>query len=338
MAPTSTPYVVLDSAENAAYAVAFALLQQNADVYRSTGSIEGDGFQAPAGSFIVDNSPQVQDALPALLEEWHASVHGLADMDGIESVATRLPRVGLYQSWRSNMDEGWTRFVFDEFGIPFTTLHNEDVGGNLNGSYDVIVFANEDPLVIKTGLPAPGTTGYANGLGAYPPEYDGGIGDEGIQALESFVANGGILVALDNAGPLFAREFNLPVRNALQGLPESEFFVPTSLLRLEVDNTKPVGYGMPEEAAAMFFRSVAYTTWLPPSGDWDRQVVASYPDENVLLRGWMLGEEQLARRAAVVDAGYLDGRVILIGFRTQHRGQTHGTYKFLFNALLYPEG
>ena len=87
----------------------------------------------------------------------------------------------------------------------------------------------------------------------------------------------------------------------------------------------------------MFFRSVAYTTWLPPSGDWDRNVVAAYPDENVLLRGWMLGEEQLARRAAVVDAGYLDGRVILIGFRTQHRGQTHGTYKFLFNSLLYPQ-
>ena len=87
----------------------------------------------------------------------------------------------------------------------------------------------------------------------------------------------------------------------------------------------------------MFFRSVAYSTWLPPSGDWDRQVVASYPEDDVLLRGWILGEEQLARRAAVVDAGYRDGRVILIGFRTQHRGQTHGTYKFLFNALLYPE-
>ena len=158
-----------------------------------------------------------------------------------------------------------------------------------------------------------------------------------MEALEDFVADGGILVALDNAGPLFTREFNLPVMNPLVGLAENEFFVPTSLLRLEVDNTLPIGYGMPEEAAAMFFRSVAYTTRLPSSADWDRQVVASYPDDNVLLRGWMLGEEHLARRAAVVDAGYLDGRVILIGFRTQHRGQTHGTYKFLFNALLYPE-
>jgi hypothetical protein len=146
-----------------------------------------------------------------------------------------------------------------------------------------------------------------------------------------------VLVALDNAGPLFTKEFNLPVKNALEGLSDSEFLVPTSLLKIQVDNQSPIGYGMPSEAAALFFRSVAYSTWLPPSGDWDRQVVASYPEDKILLMGWMRGEELIARKAAVVDAGYKDGRVILIGFRSQHRGQTHGTYKFLFNALLYPE-
>ena len=339
MAPPPTPYVVLDARENAAYAVTFALLELNADVYRATATVETDESQLPPGSFIVGNTPQVRDALPALLEQWHASVHPLADMNAAESVALRLPRIGLYQSFtpNGNMDEGWTRFVFDDHGIPFATLYNEDVRGNLNGRYDVIVFADENPTVIRTGLPEPGTLTYPSERGAFPPEYQGGIGDEGIAALEDFVADGGVLVALDNAGPLFARSFNLPVRNPLQGLSDSEFFVPTSLLRLEVDNTSPVGYGMPAEAAALFFRSVAYTTRLPSSGNWDRQVVASYPDDDMLLRGWMSGEEHLARRAAVVDAGYLDGRVILIGFRVQHRGQTHGTYKLLFNALLYPE-
>ena len=338
MAPPSTPYVALDARENAAYAVAFALLEQDADVYRSTATVTGDGFEVPTGSFIVGNTPQVQNALPGLLEQWHASVHPLADMDGVESVALRLPRIGVYQSFtpNGNMDEGWTRFVLDDFGIPFTTLYNEDVRGNLNGSYDVIVFADENPAVIRTGLPEPGSFRYPSERGAFPPEYQGGIGDEGIEAIRDFVGDGGVLVALDNAGPLFANELELPVQNALSGLSESEFFVPTSLLNIRVDNQSPIGYGMPGDSAVLFFRSVAYTTRLPTTGVWDRQVVASYPDDNVLLRGWMRGEEQLARRAAVVDAGYLDGRVILIGFRTQHRGQTHGTYKFLFNALLYP--
>ena len=339
-APPTSPYLVLDARENASYALAFALLEQNADVYRSTGNVAGDGYDVPAGSFIVSNTPQVQDALPGLLGEWHATVHALADMDDIASVALRLPRIGLYQSFtpNGNMDEGWTRFVLDDFDIPFATLFNEDVRGNLNGRYDVIVFADENPAVIRTGLPEPGSFRYPSERGAFPPEYQGGIGEEGIEAIRDFVADGGILVALDNAGPLFASELELPVQNVLTGLSQDEFFVPTSLLNLKVDNRTPVGYGMPSEAAALFFQSVAYSTRLPTTWAWDRQVVASYPDNEVLLRGWIRGEDRLARRAAVVDTGYMDGRVILIGFRAQHRGQTHGTYKLIFNALLYPEG
>ncbi|MDD9997832.1 MAG: hypothetical protein OXQ89_08825, partial [Rhodospirillaceae bacterium] len=336
----TSPYLVLDARENASYALAFALLEQNADVYRSTGNIAGDGYDVPAGSFIVSNTSQVQDALPELLGEWHATVHALADMDDIASVALRLPRIGLYQSFtpNGNMDEGWTRFVLDDFDIPFATLFNEDVRGNLNGRYDVIVFADENPAVIRTGLPEPGSFRYPSERGAFPPEYQGGIGEEGIEAIRDFVADGGILVALDNAGPLFASELELPVQNVLTGLSQDEFFVPTSLLNLKVDNRTPVGYGMPSEAAALFFQSVAYSTRLPTTWAWDRQVVASYPDNDLLLRGWIRGEDRLARRAAVVDTGYMDGRVILIGFRAQHRGQTHGTYKLIFNALLYPEG
>jgi hypothetical protein len=335
----SSPYFILDARVNASYAVSVALLGENADVFRSTESVETDAVKAPAGSFIVRNSSQVQSALPGLLEKWPVTAHGLADMNGIATVALRMPRIGLYQSFAlgGNMDEGWTRFVFDDFGIPYTTLHNADMRGTLNRKFDVIVFADESPAVIKSGLPGPDSRNYKRSLNAFPPEYEGGIGEAGIEALADFVGQGGILVALDNAGTLFTKEFNLPVKNVLQGLPESEFFVPTSLLKIKVDNQSPIGYGMPTEAAAMFFRSVAYSTWLPPSGDWDRQVVASYPEDNVLLRGWTLGEDRLTRQAAVVDAGYKNGRVILIGFRSQHRGQTQGTYKFLFNAVLYPK-
>ncbi|MFT4564416.1 MAG: hypothetical protein ACI88G_001752 [Woeseiaceae bacterium] len=335
----SSAYVVLDARVNASYAVAVALLREDADVYRSTKNVESDGGVLPAGSFIVKNTSRVQNALTGLFEKWPVTPHGLADVNGIATVELRLPRIGLYQSFarRGNMDEGWTRFVFEDFGIPYTTLHNSDMRENLSRKFDVIVFANESPAVIKTGLPSPDSAAYARSVDALPAEYQGGLGAEGIKSLADFVGQGGVLVALDNAGPLFAKELNLPIKNALEGLSETEFFVPTSLLKIEVDNQSPIGYGMPAEAAALFFRSVAYSTWLPPSGDWDRQVVASYPQDNVLLRGWTLGEDKLTRRAAVVDAGYKDGRVILIGFRSQHRGQTHGTYKFLFNAVLYPD-
>jgi hypothetical protein len=70
---------------------------------------------------------------------------------------------------------------------------------------------------------------------------------------------------------------------------------------------------------------------------WKRNIVASYAEDEVLLRGWISGEDKIARKAAVIDAKYQKGHFILIGFLCQHRAQTHGTYKFLFNSLLYPE-
>jgi hypothetical protein len=98
----------------------------------------------------------------------------------------------------------------------------------------------------------------------------------------------------------------------------------------------PIGYGMPEKAAAMFSDSLAINTRVPPA-EWDRKVVASYPERDVLLSGWLLGEDMIARKAAVVDTQYKKGHIILIGIVCQHRAQSHGTYKFLLNALLYPQ-
>ena len=93
---------------------------------------------------------------------------------------------------------------------------------------------------------------------------------------------------------------------------------------------------MPREAAVLFAESPTFSTWIP-SGEWDRKVVVSYPKKDILMSGWLQGEEFIARKPALVDFRYRQGRIILIGFHCQHRAQSHGTYKFLFNALLYPE-
>ncbi len=170
-----------------------------------------------------------------------------------------------------------------------------------------------------------------------PPPYQGGIEKEGVEALKDFVANGGILVCMNNAGRLVLKEFKqIPASNILEKVDRRKFFCPTSLLKVNVDNKSPIGYGMPKEAAVMFSESLAFSTSIP-SGEWDRQVVASYPQENILMSGWLLGEDIIARKPALVDVKYKKGHIILIGFRCQHRAQSHGAYKFLFNALLYPE-
>jgi len=153
----------------------------------------------------------------------------------------------------------------------------------------------------------------------------------GVSNLREFVTSGGTLVAMDRAAELPLAAFGLPVKNVAIAASEADFFVPGSILRVRVDPSNPVAYGMPREAAAFFINSPAFEV-SPPS---DRvRVVAEYPTRDLLMSGWLLGERTLAGQAAVVEASVEKGRVILLGFRTQHRGQAHGTYKLLFNAML----
>jgi hypothetical protein len=343
--PESSPYIVLDSRTNASYSIAFSLLKDKAEMYRSKEKIQGEGFKAAAGSFIVKNTPDVQKALPGLLEKWHIRAHELQDISDVPKDPLKYPRIGLYQSWSSNMDEGWTRCALDDLDIPYTTLHNKDFKGQAKGKkptkvdlkakYDVIVFADESADIIKQGKPSP-TSRWARYFTDLPPEYEGGIEKEGLEALKAFVEQGGILVTLNSACELVFKEFKAPVSNALERVDRSQFFCPTSLLKIEIDNRSPIGYGMPKEAAAMFSQSLALNTRVPEA-EWDRKVVASFSEEDVLLSGWLLGEDRIARKAALVDVKHKKGHIILIGFRCQFRAQSHGTYKFLLNALLYPE-
>jgi hypothetical protein len=308
------------------------------------------GHELQPGCFVVRNSAEVKKALPALAEKLNLAVLDADDISSLGKDPVKFPRIGLFQSWRGNMDEGWTRYVFDDLGIPYKTLHNADIKGtkekkpDLRAEFDVIVFADENTNTIKGTRPAatPGAPGGAESpmartfrLSPMPPEYEGGIGQEGVDALKAFVEKGGRLVMLNRAVEFAISDFNAPARNALTGIERDKFFCPTSIIRILVDNEKPIGYGMPKEAAAMFVNSLALETFSPPY-EWDRQVVAAYPEDEILMSGWLLGEQYLARKAAVVDTKWKEGRIILIGIRCQNRAQSHGTYKFLLNALLYP--
>jgi len=350
-------YVVLGSQINASYPIVFALLKDaKAEVWRTKARIAKKGFDIPAGSFIVKNGPDIKKALPGLQAKYHLSVIDLDDAADIAKAPLKFHRVGLYQSWRGNMDEGWTRYMFDDLGIPYTTLHNDYFKGtkekktDIKADYDVIVFADENGAMIKSGTRGaggPGGPGGAAGGGTAaaaqrpassttPPEYEGGIGQEGVDALKAFVEKGGTIVLLNQACTLAFNEFEIPARNALQSVDRTKFFCPSSVLKILVDNETPIGYGMPREAGAMFVNSLALDTF-SPGFEWDRKVVASYPEDGLLMSGWLLGEDVIARKAVVVDTKYKDGRIVLIGIRSQNRAQSHGTYKFLLNGMLYPD-
>jgi len=337
-------YLVLDPRLNATYAVTFGLLKNKAEVWRAKNGIKVGQVELPAGAFLIKSSPAVSQTLSGLLEKWPVKIESLTDISSIDKAPLKFPRLAIYQSWRGNADEGWTRYMLDDLGFSYTILHNQDFKGtrtkkvDLKASFDVIILASENPEIIKTGRFSRGGEFARFFASQMPPEYEGGIGQEGVDALKAFVEAGGILVTLNQASELAMGELGAPARNSLSGVDRSKFFCPVSILRLKVDNTTPLGYGLGEESAALFNQSLAFDTWAPTSSKMDRKVVAYYPDDDILLSGWLLGEEYLSRKAAVVDVKSGLGHIALVGFRAQHRAQSHGTYKFVLNAIFYPEG
>jgi hypothetical protein len=208
--------------------------------------------------------------------------------------------------------------------------------GSLNAKYDVFIFADDSTATI-TGEPGSGGGfGRASFDGVpdtTPPEYRSGIGTDGVRAIQDFVRKGGTLVTLGGATDFAITKLGLPARNAVAGLSTKEFFVPGSTLRVRIDNTHPLAYGMPADGLVLFHYSPAFDVVATDFND-RHQVVVRYADRNVERSGWLNGEQYIAGKTAMASLQYGGGSVVLIGFRTQNRAQTHGTYKFLFNALV----
>jgi len=251
----------------------------------------------------------------------------------VARVGIRQPRLALYGPWQSNMDEGWTRLVLEQFEFPYTTLRNAEIrAGRLRERYDVIIVAAQSAAGIK------------NGNDRNFPEYIGGVGEEGTVNLRAFVESGGTVIFFGQACSFGIEEFQLPVTNVLEDLNQEEFFCPGSVLAIDVDPVHAVAWGMPRRASAYFRDGLAFDleNETTPTDDLDSpiegpaaEIIATYASRDVLRSGYLIGPEHLQNRAAAVVAYLGEGRVVLFGFRPQHRAQPHGTYKMIFNAIYY---
>ena len=108
------------------------------------------------------------------------------------------------------------------------------------------------------------------------------------------------------------------------------FFCPGSLLRVRIDTKHPIGHGLDAEMAVFFKFGPVFE-----AGRGGAKVIATYPEFNPLMSGWLEGEKRIRQKAALLEVPLGNGRVILFGFKPQHRGQSQGTFKLLFNAIFY---
>jgi murein tripeptide amidase MpaA len=353
-----------DNATGLAYVLRI-LTMGDVEVHRASAAFSADGFSFPAGSWVipmrqpyaafaqtmleVQRYPDLRaypggpplrpydvtaHTLPYLMDVEAVAVSEAVDVTSFEAIdvpdfrfrlpdhlrGEAAPRVAMYKSWQEPMEAGWTRWLFDRYGMRYDTLHDADIrGGGLVDRYDVIVLQAQDSRSIVGGFPA----------GRVPPAYSGGLGDSGVEALRSFVLSGGRLVAVEESVDFVTDLFDLEVANSVEDLPDTDFYIPGSILRLELDPASPLARGTDPESVAWYWRSSRAFDVQDPRA----RVAARYGSGDPLLSGWVLGGDRLEGRPAIVEADVGQGSVVLFGFQPNYRAQTVATWPLLFNAL-----
>jgi hypothetical protein len=319
-------YLIDDSTNSSLYAL-FDLLKAGVRVARLTG-----GGYSP-GTIYVPRQFGVKRKLTEAARRFSVTIRPADAPVRGKALAVTLPRIALYQSWVPSMDEGWTRFLFDQNGIPYHRLVDAEARqGNLRRHYDVIVLPDNAPSAIFTGKMRgmDGGGGGKNRLRSppLPPQYLGGLGHQGAAALEAFVRDGGTIVTLNKASDIYARKGNAEVTDAVHGLKNTNFYVPGSILQVAVDTANPIGFGSTATVPVFFENSPTFKL----AGD--AVSVAHYTSDDPLLSGWLLGGKYLNGTSAIAVEPVGKGRIVLFGFRPQDRALSEVTYKLFFNALL----
>jgi hypothetical protein len=231
-------------------------------------------------------------------------------------------RIAIYRSWNPSMDEGWTRFVLDQYRIPFTVIGDREVhAGSLASRFDAIIIPDESSRGLQNG------PRQAN----YPDSLKGGLGTAGDAALHDFVSAGGTLITFNDASRWAIEYLKLPVKDVLAGVSNRDFYAPGSLFALNLNQSHPLNRLMLAHPAAWFEDGPAFAIT-----DSTRATAAAVypPNSSALLSGWLLGEEKLRGHAALVDVREGKGHVVLFGYRPQYRAQSMAMYPQLWAALL----
>lgn len=335
----------LDPRANDSFLAVNRLLAAGAKVWRTAGEVPCGDQDLPPGAFYVAAAGVDRGLVKELAGQTGVDFYpvpaGGAAADAGRLAVRRL-RIGVYQRyWGGNMDEGWTRLLLEKYGFAYQTVRDAEItGGKLGDLIDVLILPS-DPKEVIIGpqhfRDHPRIRQMLRWVGDMPAQYQSGIGSPGVQELGRFVEGGGRIVAFDHASDLVIEACGLGVRNVVSGLDPKTYSTHGSTLRVKVDHTHPLGYGMPKAGTVLSWDSPVFEIEERQRAERLQRIVEYQPRE-VLQSGWLIGEDRVAGKTAMVAADYGRGQAVLIGFRPQFRCQTDGTFKLVFNCLLGHRG
>ncbi|MBN1683341.1 peptidase M14 family protein [Candidatus Bathyarchaeota archaeon] len=328
---------LVDSNVNDAFAAINRLLRKGIEVCRLLKPVKVGENNYGIGSWHIIGSSEVKVELNKLARRYHL-IFEAAPSEEISEKPTKLLRIGMYQRlYGGNMDEGWTRWLLEQYRFNFKSVTDKDIKkGKLINKLDVLIFPSDSKQMI-TGE---GIEEYyekrfqgMQTFSKWPDGYKSGIGKEGVDKVKEFIKDGGTVLALNESSNFAIEEFKLPVKNMLIDVKPTEFTCPGSTLHVNVDSDNQLAWGVQKDLLIIFRSPLAFEI-RPGKDSYKSHVVLNYPEERIMESGWLNGEEKLSRRAAMVEVNMDKGRVVLYGFSPQFRAQSDASFKLLFNALL----
>ncbi len=337
--PAKSKSLVFSLQLNESYEIAFKAASAGFKVERTKNKLELNGKEVPGGSFVIANKPG---------KEWkefvdkNLRVAPLETNEKLELEKFEIPEIALVESYFHDMDAGWTRFVLDSYGIPYTVMRPADFKSKDLSEFNVIIFPNESPSVLVEGKYKSGSS-YS--VPNYAPEFTKGMEKEGKTKLMEYIHNGGNVVAWGESTTLFEgihtikldenkkEDFNLPFSDISGSLIQKGLYCPGSLIRLKLKGDHEIIRGMPEECGVFYRGKPVFQTRLPYF-DMGREVIGVVPEKDILMSGYSENEELLGNKALLIALKKGQGNIILMGFNPQFRSSTHVTYKLLFNSIL----
>ncbi|UZD24792.1 M14 family metallopeptidase [Algoriphagus halophytocola] len=331
---SSSSGYLLDVRNNNSFMAVNDLLKANVKVYRI--STMSDGL--PAGSFYVSNAGKKE--LEIASQEYGVYPVPVRNMPkGSDEI--KPARIGLYDYYGGSMPSGWVRWMLEQFHFDFQLVFPQEIdAGGLNEKYDVLLF-------ISSGIPGVGSRGYSRSqpdAEEIDEQYHHMLGgftvDTSVPQIEEFIQNGGEVITVGSATAL-AYHLDLPVADALteiapdgsiKPLSGEKYYVPGSVLEMQVDNSVSINYGMGDSAYIMFNRSPVFKL-APSAANSGVKAIAWFGEEEPLRSGWAWGQSYLKNGVTAFEAQLGKGKFYAFGPEITFRAQSHGTFKMLFNGL-----
>ena len=332
---------LVNHAVNDASILTNRLLAEKQDVYWISESLSEGGWNWPAGTIYIPSSRKADAIIEEAARDLGIHFYGLDKALSGGLMKINSPRIGLWDRYGGSMESGWTRFIMEQFEFPYDKVFPKRLDeGNLKKDFDVLVFVNR-------AIPA-GETRSSSYYGRsdddadsdIPAEYRDWLGsvtsDKTIPQLLEFLEEGGTIITIGSSTNL-AYHADLPLGNHIvdgngERLSRNDYFIPSSILQVKLDNTLPVAWGM-DERIDIFFRNSPVFRLKPDADKAGVTPIAWFDSDEALRSGWAWGQDRLYGGTAMAEADIGKGKLYLFGPEILFRAQSHGTYKLFFNSL-----